>query len=95
MGRMRSPTSALTSEPRYTPSMNATASPRTLYSERKALNSGTMPLGAGWGGGGIAGGGAGNTEEDHEKLKMRIVNHGSCSYSIIHTNVLISHIYSI
>ena len=37
--------------------------------------------------------GAGDTA-DHGKTKMRIVNHGSCSYFIFITDIIISHITS-
>ena len=50
-GITKSATSALTKAPRYKPKTKATAKPRTLYDDRKSLNSFHMPFGGAGGGG--------------------------------------------
>jgi len=49
-GIMKSATTALTTAPRYKPKTKATAKPRTLYDDRKSLNSFHKPLGGSGGG---------------------------------------------
>jgi len=53
MGMIRSVTIACTSAPKYKPRMKATASPMTLYFERKSMNSARIPFGGGGGGAGL------------------------------------------
>ena len=47
IGMIRSSTSAFAKAPRYMPMMKATASPMTLYFERKSMNSFHNPFGGG------------------------------------------------
>jgi len=77
MGMIKSSTSAFAKAPRYTPMMNATASPMTLYFERKPINSFHSPLGGG-------GAGLGSSNSLIRFSSSKILS----SFDIIHHNVI-------